>query len=290
MKKYILGTLFTLCILISPAFMPQAEAAALSTTQISAIIGLLQAFGADQSVIANVQAALGGGALSTGSAALTVNGQTQVNNADPLVQRTWAWSGTSGATYTASGNITGCDTASQNGTQSNWTPWTAGTGVTGTASNGSSAATPGTVKYGCTIVGTYNVTKDGNTTTGTASITFKHANAAANYLLTVTTTGSGVVTPDGVSASGYPRAWTSSNYPPTQTVVLTATPDQGFTFTGWTGACTNITGTCAVTMSGDKSVTATFSSSAAGTPSITVTPLSAGNNRGWYDIAVNQTS
>jgi hypothetical protein len=41
-------------------------------------------------------------------------------------------------------------------------------------------------------------------------------------------------------------------------VTLTASPFAGSTFTGWSGACTNSTGTCQVTMSAARSVTATF--------------------------------
>src|ERR1035437_1203514 len=197
MKKYILGAVLFLGLLVSPAFVPQAEAAALSATQISAIIGLLQAFGADQSVIANVQAALSGGSTTppgtAPTALITINGQLLVTNADPLVSRTWAWSGTSGATYSASGNITGCENTSQNGPQPDWKPWIGGTG---SASSGSTSAIPGAVKYGCTIVGTYNVTNAaGETAIGIATITFKHANGSANPLpvdtggLTITTQG-----------------------------------------------------------------------------------------------------
>jgi photosystem II stability/assembly factor-like uncharacterized protein len=40
--------------------------------------------------------------------------------------------------------------------------------------------------------------------------------------------------------------------------VLTANPDYGWSFGGWSGACTNATGTCTVTMNADKGVTATF--------------------------------
>ena len=61
MKKYILGTLFVLGIFISPVFASPVEASALTAYQITSIISLLQAFGADQSVINNVQTALGGG-------------------------------------------------------------------------------------------------------------------------------------------------------------------------------------------------------------------------------------
>lgn len=44
-----------------------AQASSLTSTQISAIIGLLQSFGADQSVIANVQTALGAGPVPNAS-------------------------------------------------------------------------------------------------------------------------------------------------------------------------------------------------------------------------------
>ena len=42
-----------------------------------------------------------------------------------------------------------------------------------------------------------------------------------------------------------------------QSVDLTATPGAGFVFTGWSGDCTG-TGACSVSMSQDRSVTATF--------------------------------
>jgi hypothetical protein len=42
-------------------------------------------------------------------------------------------------------------------------------------------------------------------------------------------------------------------------VVLTATPASGSSFAGWSGACSG-TGTCSVTMSQARSVTATFTS------------------------------
>jgi uncharacterized repeat protein (TIGR02543 family) len=60
------------------------------------------------------------------------------------------------------------------------------------------------------------------------------------------------------------------------TVVLAATPDPGYVFAGWSGACTG-TSTCVVSMNGDQAVTATFSQaprvtvSIAGTGSGTVT-------------------
>jgi hypothetical protein len=51
-------------------------------------------------------------------------------------------------------------------------------------------------------------------------------------------------------------------------VTLTATPLITSTFTGWSGACTNLTGDCVVTMDAAKSVTATFELGAANNPPI----------------------
>lgn len=51
-------------------------------------------------------------------------------------------------------------------------------------------------------------------------------------------------------------------------VTLTATPDNGSTFVGWSGACSG-TGACTVTMDVDKSATATFTDIAL--PTITIT-------------------
>ena len=207
---------------------------------------------------------------SAPTASFFINGQSSATNVDPLVSRTWSWNSTNGSSYKASAIISGCDTASQNGPQSNWTPWT-DIGATGNATSGSSATIPGAVKYGCTIVGTYNVTKDGKTTTATATITFKHANATGIYNLTVTPagTGTGMVTSAPVGA-----AFTSGT-----SVTLTANPDTSSTFAGWSGACTNTTGTCVVTMSGDKSVTATFNTAGSATTyplNVTVSPSTGG--------------
>jgi len=58
MKKYIISAVLVFGILAVPA---STLAADLTSSQISAIIGLLQAFGADQATINNVQVALNGG-------------------------------------------------------------------------------------------------------------------------------------------------------------------------------------------------------------------------------------
>jgi hypothetical protein len=49
----------------------------------------------------------------------------------------------------------------------------------------------------------------------------------------------------------------STNFIPGTTLTLSATPDAGSVFTGWSGDCTGM-GTCAVTMTASRNVTATF--------------------------------
>lgn len=60
------------------------------------------------------------------------------------------------------------------------------------------------------------------------------------------------------STAGSTSGTCSSNEAFNATVTLTATPSPGSTFTGWSGACTNTTGTCKVTMDSAKSVEAGF--------------------------------
>ncbi|MAT42331.1 MAG: hypothetical protein CL609_08325 [Anaerolineaceae bacterium] len=78
------------------------------------------------------------------------------------------------------------------------------------------------------------------------------------YTLTVSTegSGSGLVTslPTGISCEGD----CTENYDYNTLVTLTAAPNPGSTFAGWSGACTNTSGDCLVTMGEAKSVTASF--------------------------------
>ncbi len=62
MNKYIVGAVLTVGILVSPLF---ASAASLTASQIQSVLGLLTAFGADATTIANVQASLIGSAPVT---------------------------------------------------------------------------------------------------------------------------------------------------------------------------------------------------------------------------------
>ena len=66
MKKYILGAVLSLGIIISPVF---THAAGLTDSQVQAILSLLSSFGADSATIANVNTALGGTTSSSSSTA-----------------------------------------------------------------------------------------------------------------------------------------------------------------------------------------------------------------------------
>ena len=82
--------------------------------------------------------------------------------------------------------------------------------------------------------------------------------ALTTYSLTITKqgTGAGVVTssPGVINCGGTCTDAFASG----ATVALTATAATGSTFAGWSGACTNTSGTCSVTMNAGKSVTANF--------------------------------
>ena len=77
------------------------------------------------------------------------------------------------------------------------------------------------------------------------------------YALTVTETGgNGLITsnPTGITCS----ATCTAAFNRDAQVTLTATPDTGYRFTGWSGACDNLTGTCTMKMDITKNVTAHF--------------------------------
>ena len=87
--------------------------------------------------------------------------------------------------------------------------------------------------------------------------------------LTLSGTGAGTVSssPAGITCPGT----CSANFNSGTVVTLTETAAAGSTFAGWSGACSG-TGTCRVTMSAAKAVTATFNSSSS--PAVTLTPTS----------------
>jgi len=146
--------------------------------------------------------------------------------------------------------------------------YTSGTSVTLTATPNAGSTFTGWTGA-CTGTGICTVTMD-----AAKSATATFTTAASSYALTVTRAGKGKVTsaPAGINCgTDCTETYTSGT-----SVTLTATPNAGSTFTGWSGACTG-TGTCVVTMSAAKSVTATFTTAAS---SYTLTATKAGNGRG----------
>ncbi len=103
--------------------------------------------------------------------------------------------------------------------------------------------------------------------TGACTVTMNAArsvtatfNAAPTYQLTVTKAGTGGGTvsssPPGISCG----STCSANFNQGSSVTLTATPDSGSTFMGWSGGGCSGTGSCTVNMSANQTVTATFNS------------------------------
>ena len=104
---------------------------------------------------------------------------------------------------------------------------------------------------------------------GTASTCVVTMNSAKNvtatfnrvavlYTLTIAKSGSGsgpvTSNPSGIICGSA----CSANFASGASVTLTATPNSGSVFAGWTGACSSTASTCVVTMNAAKNVTATF--------------------------------
>jgi len=101
------------------------------------------------------------------------------------------------------------------------------------------------------------------TGTGTCTVTMDAAKAVTatftlnSYTLAVTKTGTGGGSVTSVPAGIDCGSDCQEAYLYPTSVTLTASPNVGSTFTGWSGACTG-TGTCTVTMDAAKSVSAEF--------------------------------
>lgn len=117
----------------------------------------------------------------------------------------------------------------------------------------------------CSGTSTCNLTMSAQRTVGAV---FVEQSATQEYQLDVSTTGMGTVTsaPAGINCG----ADCSEDYSENTQVTLTATPDSGYLFDSWSGACSG-NSTCSVTMDSDLSVTANFIEESVTTHELAVT-------------------
>lgn len=126
-------------------------------------------------------------------------------------------------------------------------------------------------------------------TTGSATASVNYTQApATNFVLTVNKAGTGSGTVSSSPAGINCGATCSASFSSGASVILSPVADTGSSFAGWSGACTG-TGTCSITMDAAKTVTATFSSTPAGSPTITAAkpanaPTDATRNKGQSNV------
>jgi hypothetical protein len=154
--------------------------------------------------------------------------------------------GTGVVTSSPSGISCGCNCTAS---------YTSGTSVTLSASPDPGSTFTGWSGGGCSGTRDCQVTMDGDKNiTATFELT-----VVSNYILSVTKTGLGTVTssPSGINCgSSCTASYTSGT-----SVTLSASPDPGSTFTGWSGACTGTVSTCTVIMNSSKDIGAQFTTS-----------------------------
>ncbi len=160
--------------------------------------------------------------------------------------------------FTLSVAVTGSGTVTAAGANISCSAQCSGSVPAGTSVSLSAAAASGYQFVGwggdCSGTGSCNITVN-QATTVTAEFAAVTANSSP---LTVSKAGSGSITssPAGINCgTDCSEAYTTGT-----TVTLTAQAASGYTFTGWSGPCSG-TGTCVVTMSQARVVSATFSGS-----------------------------
>ena len=115
------------------------------------------------------------------------------------------------------------------------------------------------------------------TITAATSVTATFGGGTTNFALTVNEAGTGTGTVTSTPAGINCKPTCSANFASGTQVILTATPADGLTFTGWSGNSCEGTGTCTFTITAATSVTATFGG---GTTNFALTVNEAGTGTG----------
>lgn len=239
---------------------------------------------------ANVTSTFGGwagGCAGTGACQVTVNAATTVSSGFQLINYA--------VTITPNGNGSGSVQSAPAGIACTVTggvasgtcsaDFAAGTVVTLTPTSGATSSFGGW-SGSCSGSGNCQLVAD-----GAKPVTASFSQLVFPISVSGGGTGSGTVTssPAGISCTivnGVATGGTcQASFPAGVAVGLTATPGANQSFTGWNGSCTGA-GSCALTMTGSRAVTATFTPNTftiqvgpgAGTGSGTVTSAPAGIN------------
>jgi uncharacterized repeat protein (TIGR02543 family) len=186
--------------------------------------------------------------------------------------------GTTGTGFTLTVSVTGNGTVTGGGIS-------CGSGATTCTSAGhlanSTVTLTATPSGGATFTGWGGGTCTGTVPTCTVTfnaaktVTAAFSGGTSTFALTVTSTGPGRVTGNGINCGNGATICTAT-FTPGTTAVLTQTPASGASFRGWGGSCTGTTATCTVSMTSAKTVSATFAT--AGTPgTLTVRVLGRGS-------------
>ncbi|GAA3970285.1 beta strand repeat-containing protein [Hymenobacter antarcticus] len=154
--------------------------------------------------------------------------------------------GASTSTYSLTATAVGSGTVSKNPDQRSYL---SGANVSLTATPAAGFQFSG---WSGDATGTANPLTVAMTANKAITATFTPA-SPTSYTLNTATSGSGTVA----------RSPDQATYPNGASVSLTATPAAGFTFTGWSGDATGTTNPLSVSMTANKTITATFSTSTA---------------------------
>lgn len=124
--------------------------------------------------------------------------------------------------------------------------------------------------------------------TAARSVTASFTQNVVNYSLTVSKSGFGTVTssPSGINCGTV----CSASYASVTSVALTATAASGYSFSGWSGACSGTSATCTVSMTAARSVTATFNQVISNATTLAWDPPAASANPAGYRLYFGSAS